>query len=309
MKDPAAKPNRIALMGNPNSGKTSLFNRLTGARQHVGNYPGVTVEKREGVCVHLGHELHITDLPGTYSLTAYSIEELVARDFIVEEKPSLVIDVLDASNLERNLYLAVQIMELGIPLVLALNMSDVAKSRGIDFDLDRLSKLLGAPIISTVAVKGIGIETLLDEAVAMLDGKRSLFPPAISYGHDIDEARAVLASRLERGGQAVNHYAPEWVALKLLEDDEQVRGKIDNPEIAQSVSECRSQLKRHLGDAPENLIAEARYGFISGACLETVQSTVESRHNTSDRIDAIVMNRVLALPLFLALMYLPGFKF
>jgi len=297
-------PRRIALMGNPNSGKTSLFNQLTGARQHVGNYPGVTVEKREGVCRHGGHDLLIIDLPGTYSLTAYSIEEIVARDFIVEEQPDLVIDVLDASNLERNLYLAVQILELGIPLVLALNMSDVAESRGIEFDLELLSRLLGAPIVPTVAVKGAGLEALLDEAVAALEGRCQYTAPVIRYGHDIDAARAQLAALIERAG--MNHYPPAWAALKLLEDDEQVLGKMGDSAagIREEALRRRAALERHLGDAPENAIAEARYGFISGACLEAVRSTVESRRNMSDRLDEIVMNRVLALPLFLGLMYL-----
>jgi len=298
-EDVVNAPSRIALIGNPNSGKTSLFNQLTGAHQHVGNYPGVTVEKRDGVCVHKGHTLRITDLPGTYSLTASSIEEIVARDFIMGEKPDLVIDVLDASNLERNLYLAVQVIELGVPLVLALNMSDVATSRGIEFDVVRLSELLGAPIVPTVAVKGAGLEALLDAAVSVLDNERPLSRPTIGCGHEIDAARAALAAMLPSNGQA-----PEWTALKLLEADEQVWASIDSEEIRRAASAHIRSIEKRLGDAPENLIAEARYGFISGACREAVRSTVEARHNLSDRIDAVVMNRVVAFPLFLGLMYL-----
>lgn len=154
----------IALAGNPNSGKTTIFNALTGARQHVGNYPGVTVERKEGFLRHGDDELQIVDLPGTYSLTAYSTEELVARNFLVEEKPDVVVDILDASNLERNLYLAVQLKELGVPLVLAFNMSDQAKARGYEFNLEKLSQAFGARIVPTVGHKGEGISELLEAA-------------------------------------------------------------------------------------------------------------------------------------------------
>jgi len=156
-----AKGLTIALAGNPNSGKSTVFNALTGARQHVGNWPGKTVEKKEGVCRHNGREIKVVDLPGTYSLTAYSLEEIIARDFIVEGKPDVVVDIVDASNLERNLYLAVQILELGANLVIALNMTDMAESRGHEIDVKALSELLGVPVIPTVANKGKGIKELL----------------------------------------------------------------------------------------------------------------------------------------------------
>jgi ferrous iron transport protein B len=156
----------IALAGNPNAGKSTVFNALTGARQHVGNWPGKTVEKKEGTCKHQGREIKIVDLPGTYSLTAYSLEEIIARDYIIEEKPDVVIDVVDAANLERNLYLAIQILELGAPLVIALNMSDVADSRGLRIDTDKLSRgLNGTPVVRTVANRGEGIGELLDTAI------------------------------------------------------------------------------------------------------------------------------------------------
>ena len=157
---------RIALAGNPNSGKTTIFNELTGARQHVGNYPGVTVERKEGFRHHGDNELQIVDLPGTYSLTAYSAEELVARNFIIDEKPDVVVDILDTSNLERNLYLAVQFMELGVPLVLAFNMSDMAKAQGYEFDIEKLSRFFGAPIVQTVGHKGAGMKELLDAIIS-----------------------------------------------------------------------------------------------------------------------------------------------
>ena len=161
-----AKKLTIALAGNPNSGKSTVFNALTGARQHVGNWPGKTVEKKEGICRYDDYEIHVVDLPGTYSLTAYSLEEVIARDYIIEEKPDVVIDVVDAANLERNLYLAVQILELGANLVIALNMSDIADSRGLRIDMEKLSQgLNGTPVVRTVANKGKGIDKLLQAAI------------------------------------------------------------------------------------------------------------------------------------------------
>ncbi|HDN79388.1 MAG: hypothetical protein DRI61_10455 [Chloroflexi bacterium] len=155
----------IALAGNPNSGKSTVFNALTGARQHVGNWPGKTVEKKEGICKYNGYEIRVVDLPGTYSLTAYSVEEIIARDFIVEEKPDVVVDIVDASNLERNLYLAVQLLELGANLVIALNMMDMAEARDYKIDVEGLSELLGVPVVPTVANKGKGIKDLLDAVI------------------------------------------------------------------------------------------------------------------------------------------------
>ena len=178
----------VALAGNPNSGKSTIFNNLTGAHQHVGNYPGVTVERKDGFCRYDGLEMKIVDLPGTYSLTAYSAEELIARNFIIDEKPDVVVDIVDASNLERNLYLAVQFMELGVPLVLAFNMSDQARARGHEFDLEKLSGFFGASIVPTVGNKGSGMNELL-EAVAstakLQREKRS--PTTINYGNEIEE--------------------------------------------------------------------------------------------------------------------------
>ena len=162
----------VALVGNPNAGKSTIFNALTGARQHVGNWPGKTVEKKEGLCKHKGHEIQVVDLPGIYSLTAYSVEEIIARDYIIEEKPDVVIDVVDAANLERNLYLTVQLLELGTPLVIALNMSDMADSRGLRIDLKKLSRALnGTPVVRTVANREEGIAELLDAVIRKAENK------------------------------------------------------------------------------------------------------------------------------------------
>ncbi|KAF4531361.1 hypothetical protein B566_EDAN019463, partial [Ephemera danica] len=176
----------VALAGNPNAGKTTLFNQLTGSRQHVGNYPGITVEQKEGCCLHRGQGLRVVDLPGTYSLTAYSVEELVARDFLVNEKPDVVVDVVDASNLERNLYLSCQFLELGVPLVIALNMVDVAEKRGLTIHCDNLSRLLATPVIPIVARSGKGLDELLDAVTKVATEKLRPQPLVLHYGSDID---------------------------------------------------------------------------------------------------------------------------
>lgn len=188
---------RMALAGNPNSGKTTLFNALTGARQQVGNYPGVTVEQKEGVCRRGGAEIRVVDLPGTYSLTAYSQEERVARNYIIEEKPDLVVDVVDASNLERNLYLAVQLMELGVPVVLAFNMSDVAKARGLEFDLAEMSRLLRMPIVPTEGHRGKGLDELVAAAHQAAASAAGYRPAEIHYGADVEQVLAQITARLE----------------------------------------------------------------------------------------------------------------
>ena len=293
----------VALGGNPNSGKTTIFNALTGARQHVGNYPGVTVEKRTGKCRHGDLSVQVVDLPGTYSLTAYSTEERIARSFLIDEKPDVVIDVVDASNLERNLYLAVQLIELGVPLVLALNMSDVARRRGIEFDLELLETLLGVPIVPTVGHTGVGVDDLLDAALAVANGERSVEPRRVQYGEEIECRLGELVAAIEHTAIDLNGVPRRWAALKLLEGDELVRGGVANADVLSTADVAAQRLEATLGDNPEALIAERRYGFISGACQEAVRSTVESRHSMSDQIDAIATNRVLGLPIFLGLMY------
>ena len=301
-------PIRIALAGNPNSGKTTIFNNITGARQHVGNYPGVTVEKKEGSAVHEGHQLTVVDLPGIYSLTAYSIEELLARDFIINERPDVVIDVIDASNLERNLYLTVQLIELGAPLVLAFNMSDVAEHRGMQFDLELLSRLLGAPIVLTVGHKKKGQDELLETAMKVASKEIRYPPVSISYGKSINRLLDGIEALVKSDTGFAGRRPARWAALKLLENDGSVFADVKSSALAQAVREGMEFIQKVAGDNPETVIAERRYGFISGACQEAVRTSVESRHDVSDRIDAVLTNRVLALPIFLGLMWLM-FKF
>lgn len=296
----------IALAGNPNSGKTTIFNSLTGARQHVGNYPGVTVEKKEGTCKHNGHTLNIIDLPGTYSLTAYSIEELVARNHIIDEKPDVVIDIVDSSNIERNLYLAVQIMELNVPLVLAFNMADLAKQRGLVFDIDLLQKLLGVPIVPTVGHKGTGKQELLSEAIKAVTQNyiQDTDRPKINYGDIIESEIDKLELLIDGTETKLSDVPKRWVIIKLLEGDTELKKIINNSALLEAVERSAKHIESVLGDSPEAIIADHRYGFISGACQEAIRSTTESRHNLSDQIDAVVTNRVLGLPIFLGLMYL-----
>ena len=299
----------IALAGNPNSGKTTIFNALTGLRQHVGNYAGVTVEKVTGRCRHDGVDFDIVDLPGTYSLTAYSMEERVARRFIVADRPRVVVDIVDASNLERNLYLATQLMELGVGLVLALNMSDVARARGVEFDLPRLSVLLGVPIVQTVGNRGIGLDEMMDAALAVARSEHKAQPRQVNYGPEIEEEIGKLVGLLEHAPELASRRRPRWLAVKLLEDDSVVRERVGqwapNAEKLFAAAEAsRRHIQRVFGDGAEIIIADRRYGFISGACQEAVVQTVEARHSMSDRIDAVVTHRVLGIPLFLLLTYL-----
>jgi ferrous iron transport protein B len=295
----------IALAGNPNSGKSSIFNHLTGARQHVGNYPGVTVEKKEGVLTHGEVEIQVVDLPGTYSLTAYSIDEIVARNFLLEEKPDVVVNITDASNLERNLYLTTQLRELGVPMVLALNMSDVARARGIEIDRKVLSEALGVPVVSTIGHKGQGIRELLDAAVSLASNGHQPAPLKVEYGRDLEPELAAIQQVVEQQeSHLTEKYAPRWLAVKLLEKDADIRQQSVSPELSAALARNARKLEELSGSSPEVLIAEARYGFISGICQEAVRSSVETRQQLSDRVDAVLLNRGLGLPIFLGLMYL-----
>jgi len=211
----------VALIGNPNSGKTTVFNNLTGGHQHVGNWPGVTVERKEGRRSYVGRALRIVDLPGVYGLTAYSLDELIARNFVVDECPDVTVDVIDASNLERNLYLAVQLLEVGANLVVALNMMDVAKSRRYRIDVAGLSKHLGAPVVPVVASRNEGTEQLLHEVVHAAERKAPLNEFRLTYGRELDEEMAKLGELIS-GTDLAKRYSAKWLAIKLLEEDEEV---------------------------------------------------------------------------------------
>jgi ferrous iron transport protein B len=287
----------IALAGNPNSGKTTLFNELTGARQHVGNYPGVTVEKKQGACSSEAGQFNVVDLPGTYSMTAYSLEEVVARDFLINEKPSMIVNIVDASNLERNLYLSIQFMEMGIPVCVALNMMDVAKKRGIHIDIEKLSRLLNVPVVPTIARSGKGKKELLKTVAASVE--KTIVPLKISYGRDIDQALDDMEDIITRAGFLTQKYPARWVALKYLENDKQIKemGTLANTSVASQLLKIVGKVTLHLNATldvfPEGMIADQRYGFINSVLKQNVVSYAHDRNRLqqSDRIDKVVTNR------------------
>lgn len=226
-----AKKIIIALAGNPNSGKTTVFNNLTGARQHVGNWPGVTVEKKEGTCSYKGYNIKVVDLPGVYSLTAYSPDEVVARNFIVEEKPDAVVDIVDAANLERNLYLAVQLLEMGAQLIVALNMMDEANSRNYRINVEGLSRLIGAPVVPMVAKRNQGTMELLERIVEVAENKAQVKELVINYGREAEEEIAKLERLISQDGEFSRKYSSRWLAVKLLEGDEEVIKKFKEVKV------------------------------------------------------------------------------
>jgi len=294
----------IAITGNPNAGKTCVFNHLTGAVQQVSNYPGVTVERKAG-CIRCGQrKITIVDLPGTYSLTAYSQEEIVARNFLVEDKPDLVIDVVDASNLERNLYLATQIMEMQVPLVLALNMFDIAGKRGFEIDSERLSLLLGVPVVPTVGNRGKGMNDLLGTCLKAIDGEIRSAPKAVTYGHEVNTEINQLGERIEQIDAVKAKYFPRWVAVKLIERDEVVQAAVRrlggerSAEIEQAAEKAIRRIEAHFQEDAATIIAERRYGFAAGAVKECIRLSGEARQNRTDQIDAVVCNRIMG-PLIL----------
>ncbi len=308
----------IALAGNPNAGKTTLFNVLTGAHQHVGNYPGVTVEKKEGVYFHNGYRIHIVDLPGTYSLTAYSLEEVVARDFLVDERPEVVIDIVDASNLERNLYLAIQFLEMGIPVCIALNMIDVAKDRGIEINAGKLSNLLGVPVVPTIARTGRGKKELMDAADRIVREKKKWNPLIISYGYDIDRALLTMEEEINANKFLTDTCPARWVALKYMENDEQIlsKGNRQDPALSTKLEKIVKKVSAHLQGTldtyPEAMIADQRYGYINSILKQGVisQQYDQNRLYTSDKIDKIVTHRFLGpLIMFAVIMGLYHFTF
>jgi ferrous iron transport protein B len=300
----------VALAGNPNAGKTTLFNQLTGSRQHVGNYPGVTVEKKEGSLLHAGQDVRVVDLPGTYSLTAYSVEELVARDYLVNERPDVVVNIVDAVNLERNLYLTCQFLELGVPLVIALNMVDAAEKRGISIDAPGLSRLLGAPVLPIVARSGRGVPELLDAVIAISQEKDHP-PTLLRYGSDIDQALRDVVPLIEESSLLAESYPPRWTALKIFENDEQIISRVmrADADLGRQLISRSEHLTQHLRNTidayPEAVIADHRYGFIKSIIRQGVvtHSFDEDRLYASDKIDKIVTHRLLGPLLMAAILF------
>jgi len=292
---------KVGLAGNPNSGKTTIFNSLTGMNQKVGNYAGVTVEKKEGRKNYKGYDFLIYDLPGTYSLTAYSIDEVIARDFILDEKPDIIIDVIDSTNIERNLYLLLQFQELNIPIIGALNITDQAESMGIKIDDKQLSKILDMPMIKTVGAREKGINDLLDEAIAMFESKKkSVKIP--SYGYEIEDEINKITELLASDHEFSSIFPPRWIAIKLLEKDQNAYKKIkkhaDYEVVNNTALQCIKRIEIHYGYDAEIIISEQRYGYIHGAVTETVKYE-NSKITDTEKLDAFLLNRFLGLPVFL----------
>lgn len=293
----------VALTGNPNSGKTTIFNEITGARQHVGNYPGVTVERKDGKRNYKGTEMLVVDLPGTYSISSSSAEELITRNFIIDEKPDVVVDIVDSSNLERSLYLAVQLKELNVPLVIVLNMTDMAKRKGYEINKEIIGGYFDAYVVETVGNKGVGVDELLD-TILKSHSKKQFIKTEIQYGKDLDSEILKVQKLIEADKSITLKYNAKWSAIKLLENDVEINKRLESSDISSQLRESKMRIESILGDSPEIEIAASRYGFISGVCQQAVKSTIEFRHSISDKIDTIVMNRLLGIPIFLGLMYL-----
>jgi ferrous iron transport protein B len=294
----------IAIVGNPNAGKSTIFNNLTGARQKVGNWPGVTIEKKEGVTTFNGYTVQVVDLPGTYSLTAYTLEEVIARNYILREQPDVVVDVIDASNLERNLYLATQLIDLGVKLVIALNMVDVAHLRGQIIDHEKLSSLLGVPFVPTVGTKNQGTRELLEAFVRVAEDRDSISRHIhIDYGRELEREIQELRRLIGSDGSANNKHLSRWKGIKLLEGDEEVVKEIEKSPIKRDIGDqlkkSRSHLSNILGENSETLLADRRYGFIHGALKETFRQTRDDRYYVSDRVDMVLTNRLLGFPIFI----------
>ena len=291
----------IGVAGNPNCGKTTLFNALTGAKQRVGNWPGVTVDRKVGNYRHGGNDVELVDLPGIYSLAATSVDEEVARDYILSGEPDLVVNIVDASNLERNLYLTSQLLEMKIPMLVVLNMIDIAKSRNIEINIPGLAKKLGCPVIPIVAAKNEGIETL-KAAINRASKEKSISATEIVYPLEIQEAIKELIPVVEEVIKGKKADA-NWVAVKLLEGDELISKMVGNytDEIAEH---HRKDIENKLGEEPDIVVADTRYGFINDLTRDTVKKPSQVRKTTSDKIDHIVLNRVMGIPVFLVVMYL-----
>lgn len=302
-----SKTIKIALAGNPNTGKSCLFNNLTGMKQHVGNWPGKTVEKKEGRFSYKSKKINIIDLPGTYSLTAYSMEELVARDFIVDEAPDVVVNIVDAVNLERNLYLTTQLIELGANVILAVNMNKLAQRREIFIDEKRLSKLLGIPVVKIEAVDETGKKDLIQEIIKVSENKVKILNK-ITYGKEIEEHLDELEGIVKEKITIEKHLTPRWIALKILENDKQVVEQVLKLTNGKKVLSKAKEIQKHLsgvfGEDIDTAVADARYGFISGLVKDSLKKPKIDRLSMSDKIDKVVTNKFLGIPIFLFAMWL-----
>ena len=292
---------KIALAGNPNCGKTTMFNALTGANQYVGNWPGVTVEKKEGKLksAKSGEEIIITDLPGVYSLSPYTLEEVVSRDYLVHEKPQAIINLVDATNIERNLYLTTQILEIGIPVVIALNMADLLAKSGDKIDVKKLSEIFGCEVVETSALKGTGLKEVVEKAIEAAK-KNEWKNPAGIFSGSVENA---IEKVEEAVGDAVDADQKRWVAIKLLEKDSKVIEQLHLPASAMAAVNTEvTRLEKETDDDTESIITDERYTYI-GSVIDKAVKKSGKKLSTSDKIDKIVTNRILGIPIFAAVMW------
>ena len=292
---------KIALAGNPNCGKTTMFNALTGANQYVGNWPGVTVEKKEGKLKSSksGEEIIITDLPGVYSLSPYTLEEVVSRDYLVHEKPQAIINLVDATNIERNLYLTTQILEIGIPVVIALNMADLLAKSGDKIDVKKLSEIFGCEVVETSALKGTGLKEVVEKAIEAAK-KNEWKNPAGIFSGSVENA---IAKVEEAVGDAVDADQKRWFAIKLLEKDSKVIEQLHLPASAMAAVNTEvTRLEKEQDDDTESIITDERYTYI-GSVIDKAVKKSGKKLSTSDKIDKIVTNRILGIPIFAAVMW------
>lgn len=298
----------VALVGNPNCGKTSLFNIASGAKEHVGNYSGVTVDAKTGVFQYAGYTFNIVDLPGTYSLSAYSPEELYVRNYLRDETPDVIINVVAASNLERNLYLTTDLISMDRSMVIALNMYDELEKSGVSLNYKLLGEMIGVPIIATTARTGRGIDTLFKTVIDVYEGNdKAVRHIHVNFGHDIEMAVKSLTQTLKADPSVNKHFSPRYLAIKLLENDPEVVSDISKCEKASTILQERDKLVKNIelsnGEDIVSQIANERYGFISGALAETLEKKETVPNNSSNIIDAVVTNKLFGFPLFLAIMF------
>lgn len=299
----------IAFVGNPNSGKTTLFNYASGSKEHVGNYSGVTIEAKEAQFKKGAYTFNVSDLPGTYSITEYTPEELYVRQHIVDNAPDVVVNVIDSSNLERNLFLTTQLIDMNIKVVIALNMFDEFEKKGAKLDYDSLGKMLGIPIIPTVASKGKGINELLDKIIDVYEDRDPVVRHIhINYGEDIEHAIKRIQQQIRETPSVTDRFSSRYLAIKLLENDstanKRLNGTPKQKEIVETCDKYIKRLEKEFGDKSETIIADAKYGFIAGALKETLSTGITHRRKRTEAIDKLITHKIFGFPIFLFFMWL-----